>query len=46
MARQVHWFLDDVENWSEDKIAGFLENQGVSSSTAHTVAKIIVSILL
>lgn len=39
-------FLDDVENWSENKIAGFLENQGVSSSTAHTVAKIIVSILL
>ena len=39
-------FLDNVENWSEDKIAGFLKDQGGDSSTAHSVAKIIVGILL
>ena len=39
-------FLDNVENWTEDKIAGFLKDQGGDSSTAHSVAKIIVGILL
>ena len=39
-------YLDDASNWSQGKIRDFLISVGVNSSTANTVARIVIGILL
>ncbi|GEM_PF-695682 len=39
-------FLQKPENWAANKIERFLRQQGVNANTAHTVAKLLASILI
>lgn len=39
-------FLQKPENWAANKIEQFLRQQGVNANTAHTVAKLLASILI